>query len=225
MEVHQNIIIVSGGSSGNPAFLGEQIRKAGKSYLICCDRGARHLKRLAILPDAVIGDMDSIDQRDLRYYENQGVKIIRYASEKDYTDTELALDYALQWKPKKISIFCALGGRLDHTLANIYLLMKGFDKGIDTVLMDEYCEAFILNRQCSFVREAGKTVSLLALSPKVTGINLSGFYYPLENGNLKMGETLGISNWINKGRATITIDRGKLLVIKYHRKDFFPEAR
>lgn len=177
------------------------------------------------MPDVIIGDLDSIDQRTLKHYEKQNVKVIRFASEKDYTDTELALSYALQLKPQKISIFCALGGRIDHTLANIYLLSKGFDQGIDTFLVDEYCEAFVLNKQCSFIKETGKTVSLFALTPEVTGITLAGFHYPLEKDVLKMGATLGISNRINQSRAGITIKKGKLLVIKYHHKDLFPEAR
>jgi thiamine pyrophosphokinase len=224
-EVYQEIFIVSGGCSVDPVFLGQRIRKTKKSYMICCDKGAHHLKKLDMMPDAIIGDMDSIDQHTLKHFKKLDVKIIRYASEKDYTDTELALHYALELKPKKISIFCALGGRIDHTLANIYLLSKGFEKEIDTFLVDEYCEAFILNKQCSFSRETGKTVSLFALTPQVTGITLSGFYYPLENDVLKMGESRGISNRINQSRAGITIKKGKLLVIKFHQKDFFPEAR
>ena len=221
----QEIFIISGGCSVDPVFLENKIGKTKKAVIICCDKGVHHLKRLNRMPDVIIGDMDSIAQRALKHYETQGVKIIRYASEKDHTDTELALRYALQFKPKKISLFCALGGRIDHTLANIYLLSKGFDAGIDTFLVDEYCEAFILNKKCSFIKETGKTLSLFALTPRVSGITLNGFHYPLENGVLKMGESRGISNRINQSRAGIIITNGKLLVIKYHQKDLFPEAR
>jgi len=224
-DVYQEIFIISGGCSGDPVFLEKKIRKTKKTYIVCCDKGAHHLKRLAMMPDVIIGDLDSIDQRTLKHYEKQNVRVIRYASEKDYTDTELALSYALQLKPKRIFIFCALGGRIDHTLANIYLLTKGFDTGIDTFLVDEYCEAFIVNQKCSFIKETGKTLSLFALTPRVTGITLAGFHYPLENAVLKMGESRGISNRINQSRAGIVIKKGKLLVIKYHQTDFFPEAR
>ena len=91
--------------------------------------------------------------------------------------------------------------------------------------MDEYFEAFVLDKEYSFIKEAGKTVSLLALTPKVTGIILSGFLYPLEKGTLKMGESRGISNVIIKNRAGIKIEKGKLLIIKYRQKNIFPEAR
>jgi len=74
------------------------------------------------------------------------------------------------------------------------------------------------------IHDAGKTVSLLALTPEATGITLSGFLYPLKKGVLKMGESRGISNIIQKERASIHLKSGKLLVVKYHRADFFPEA-
>ena len=90
--------------------------------------------------------------------------------------------------------------------------------------MDEYCEIFLIDKVTSFIKETGKTISLLALTPEVTGITITGFLYPLEKGSLKMSESKGISNIINDTRATIKVGKGKLLVIKYHRKDFFPEA-
>jgi len=222
--LYQNIIILSGGTSVDSVLLGKMLRKTKKALVICCDSGARHLKRLNIIPDLLIGDMDSIDPDDLKYYAQKGVYFIGYPAAKDYTDTELAMDYALKLKPHKIMILCALGGRLDHALANIYLLLKGNNKGIETFLIDDYCEVFIINREHFFIREAGKTVSLLALTPRVSGITLTGFYYPLKKGILKMGESRGISNIISGSRANIQVEKGKLLAIKYRRKDFFPKV-
>jgi thiamine pyrophosphokinase len=222
--VYQKIIIVSGGCSVDSIFFIKQIKKTGSCLIICCDGGARHFRNLNIKPDVIIGDMDSIDSVQLANYSAQEIKIIKYPANKDFTDTELALDYALNLKPEKIFIWCALGGRIDHTLANIFLLLKGQEKGIATFLIDEYCEVFVLNKEVSFTKEVGKTVSFLALTPKVTGITLTGFLYPLKKGSLKMGESRGISNIINEDRADITVDKGKLLVIKYRQKDFSPEA-
>lgn len=219
------IIIVSGGCSVDPVFFSKQIRKMGKCLIICCDGGARHFQNLGIKPDVIIGDMDSIDSAQLAEYSREKIKIIKYPANKDFTDTELALDYALSLKPLKILICCALGGRIDHTLANIFLLYRAQEKRIETSLIDEYCEALVLDKEASFTNEKGKTVSLLALTPRVTGITLSGFAYPLEKGTLKMGESRGISNVINKNRAGIKIANGKLIVIKYRQNNFFPEAR
>ena len=115
----------------------------------------------------------------------------------------MALDYALSLKPEAIFIWGALGGRIDHTLANVFLLCKGQEKESERILIDEYCEAFVLDKKTTFINEAGKTVSLLALSSEVTGITLTGFLYPLKEGTLIMGESRGISNIINDDRAGI----------------------
>lgn len=223
-NVSKNIIIVSGGCPVNPAFFGKQIRKLGKCLIICCDGGARHLQNTGIKPDVIIGDMDSIDSTKLAGYLREKIKIIKYPVNKDFTDTELALDYAIGLKPEKIFIWCALGGRIDHTLANIFLLSRTREKGVEIILADEYCEAFVLNKIKVFTREQGKTVSIIALTPRVTGITLLGFAYPLTKGSLQMGQSRGISNVIKNARAVIKIEKGKLLVVKYRQKNVFPEA-
>lgn len=192
--------------------------------IICCDGGARHFQNSAIKPEVIIGDMDSIDADQLADYTADKIKIIEHPPDKDFSDTELALDHALGLQPQEIVIWCALGGRIDHTLANIFLLCKAEDKGIKTSLVDEYCETFVLDKKITFINEKGKTVSLLALTPEVTGITLSGFLYPLENGTLKMGESRGISNVIHEARAVINAASGKLLIVKYRLKNSFPEV-
>jgi len=222
--VYQQIMIISGGCSVDPEFFSSQISRTKGLLIIVCDGGLRHLQTSNIKPNVIIGDMDSVDPAQLAHYDAQEIKIIKYPADKDFSDTELALDYALNLKPEKILIWCALGGRIDHALANILLLLKGQEKGVDTLLIDEYCEIFLMNREAYFINDTGKTVSLLALTPEVTGITLSGFRYPLENGNLKMGQSRGISNIIGKDHADIKIETGKLLIIKYRKKNLFPEA-
>ena len=222
--MYQKIIIVSGGRLVDPLFFHKKIAEMGKYLVICCDGGARNFKYLGIKPDVIIGDMDSIDPVQLASYSAQEIKIIKYSANKDFTDTELALDYALNLKPEEIFIWGALGGRVDHTLANVFLLCKGQEKGIRTYLVDEYGESFVLDKKTTFINETGKTISLLALSPRVTGITLTGFLYPLEKGTLKMSESRGISNIINEAHASIIAKSGKLLVIRYWQKDIFPEA-
>jgi len=222
--VCQKVIIVSGGRLVDPVFFHKKIAGMKNRLVICCDGGARNFQYLGIKPDVVIGDMDSIDPVQLESYSAQGIKIIKYSINKDFTDTELALDYALNINPEEIFILGALGGRVDHTLANVFLLCKGQEKGINTYLVDEYGEAFVLDKEAVFKNEIGKTVSLLALSPRVTGITLKGFLYPLEKGALKMGETRGVSNIVNQDRASISVRSGKLLVVGYWQKDIFPEA-
>ncbi|MBE3086953.1 MAG: thiamine diphosphokinase [Bacteroidetes bacterium] len=220
----KKIIIVSGGRFGDPIFFKKKIAEIGASLIIVCDGGVRHLQKLGIKPDVIIGDMDSIEPAQLANYSAQGVQIIKYPANKDFTDTELALDYALNLKPTTIYIWGALGGRLDHTLANVFLLRKGKDVSIKTYLIDEYCEAFIVDKEAVFVDAKGVTISLFAFSPKVEGLSLSGFVYPLQDAILSMGESRGVSNIINEADAKISVRVGNLLVIRYWQKGIFPEA-
>jgi thiamine pyrophosphokinase len=220
----ENVIIISGGRFGDPIFFKKKIAEIGASLIIVCDGGVHHLQKLGIKPDVIIGDMDSIEPAQLANYSAQGVKIVKYPANKDFTDTELALDYTLNLKPTTIYIWGALGGRLDHTLANVFLFRKGKDVSIKTYLIDEYCEAFIVDKEAVFVDAKGITISLFAFSPKVEGLSLSGFVYPLKDAVLTMGESLGVSNIINEAQAKISVRVGNLLVIRYWQKDVFPEA-
>jgi len=220
----EKIIIISGGRFGDPIFFKNKIAEIGNALIIACDGGVRHLQGLGIKPNVIIGDMDSIEPAQRASYSAQGVQIIQYPANKDFTDTELALDYALNLKPTDIYIWGALGGRLDHTLANVFLLRKGQKAGIKTYLIDECCEAFIVDKEAAFADAKGVTVSLFAFSPKVEGLSLSGFVYPLQAAVLTMGESRGISNIINKAHAKISVRVGNLLVIRYWQKGIFPEA-
>jgi thiamine pyrophosphokinase len=220
----QKIIIISGGSLGDPAFYRKRLAALQNFSVICCDGGIRHLAKLNIKPDVIIGDMDSAAVDQLESYKAPGVKILKYPPDKDDTDTQLALKYALELKPEAIEIWGALGGRVDHSLANLFLLDLGEKEGIKIRLVDEYCEVFIAGKAAAFNGAIGQTVSLLALSPQVTGISLRGFQYPLDNALLEMNKPRGISNVISAAQATIDVGSGTLLVIRYWQKDIFPEA-
>ncbi len=220
----QNIVIVSGGRLGDLDFFRKETSQAARRMLIACDSGARHLAAAKMTPDVVIGDMDSVHHEQLADFEGQGVKIIRHPAGKDLTDTALALDYALGLKPKKIDIWGAQGGRLDHTLANLFLLIRGKQAGVKTRLMDEYCEAFVSGSQTTIMDASGCLVSLVALSWRVEGVSLKGFQYPLNNETLSISESRGVSNMIMADRAAILVRSGDLLVIRYWQKDVFPEV-
>ena len=220
----QNIVIISGGRLGNVDFFRANVARIDNRLLIACDGGARHLAGPGLIPDVLLGDMDSVDPAELADYEKAGVKVIRYPVNKDFTDTALALDYALSLKPRRIDIWGTQGGRIDHALANLFLLIKAKEAGIKTRLMDEYCEAIVPEGDVLFTGAAGCLVSLIALSPQVEGIELDGFRYPLSDGTLTLSESRGVSNIISGDQARIHIRSGNLLVIRYRQKDVFPEV-
>ena len=221
MSMDKKTIIIGAGRLGDQAFFRKKIAEVGESLIVCCDGGARHLRTMGIDPDVIIGDMDSIDPGQLAEYVRQEIKIIRYPVNKDFTDTELALDYALSLKPAAVYIWGALGGRIDHTLANVFLL-RGRRKRGTVIYLVEYCESFVVDKETLFIDAIGQTVSLIALSPKVAGITLTGFLYPLTEETLTMGPSRGISNIVNETCAHIQVRSGNLLVIRYWRQDIFP---
>ena len=219
------IVIVSSGRLGDLDFFRKKMSQMGNSLLICCDGGARHLAAAGVTPDVLVGDMDSIESSQLADYVRKGVKIIQHPADNDFTDTALALDYAVGLHPERIHIWGALGGRMDHALANLFLLLKGKEAGIKICLLDEFCEAFIPDQEVNFENAAGCVVSLLALSHQVEGITLRGFAYPLTDGVLTLSESRGVSNIISDNRASVHVRLGNLLLVRYWQKDVFPEAR
>ncbi|MBW2600212.1 MAG: thiamine diphosphokinase, partial [Deltaproteobacteria bacterium] len=126
------IFVISGGVMDDAGFLVEEIGRAGDPVIICADGAAQRLKASDITPDLIVGDMDSIDEDTLRYFEAKGSRIIRYPGDKNETDTQLALERAFKMNPDQIRVFGALGGRIDHTLANISLLVMCAKHGVDT---------------------------------------------------------------------------------------------
>ncbi|MCG6538119.1 MAG: thiamine diphosphokinase, partial [Syntrophales bacterium LBB04] len=215
------VFIIAGGPVGNKAFMSAQVAELAPVHLICADGGARHLDALGLMPDVIIGDMDSLSPDLLRRFEEGGSRAIRHPRDKRETDTQLALEYALQLEPDEIRIFGALGGRIDHALANISLLAEAAKKGVPTKLVDEWCEVFCVDRDCIIEGMPGQTLSLLPLSSQVCGINLEGFAYPLSGGTMQIGAPYGLSNRLQVRRGAISIDSGLLLVVRYHQPDTF----
>jgi thiamine pyrophosphokinase len=222
LMMEKMIFIVTGGELGDPAFLRDKVEAIKPAALICVDRGARHLQAAGIFPTLIVGDMDSLDGESARRYEAMGCRFIRHPREKDETDTELALREAFRIAPSEVWIWGAMGYRIDHTLANLSLLVQGAEQGVAVKLVDEWCEVFLVTRRTVLEGEAGQTVSLLPFSGDVTGVTLTGFEYPLTQAVLAVGHPRGTSNRLVAGRGVIEINAGYLLVVRYFRPGEFP---
>ena len=216
------VYIITGGELGDPTFLREQAASAAPAALICADGGARHLKAAGMFPTLIVGDMDSLDRGSQESYESMGVKIIRHPREKNETDTELALREAFGMAPKEVWIWGALGGRIDHTLANLSLLVQGIERGVEVRLIDEWCEVFLVTRQTILEGKEGQTVSLLPFMGEVSGVTLTGFEYPLTDAVMAVGRPYGISNVLAARQGVIAVDSGCLLAVRYFRPGRFP---
>lgn len=210
----KKLFVISDGVINDTRFLCSEIRGAGKPVIICADGAAQRMKSCGVIPDYIVGDMDSIDMETLAYFETKGSRIIRYPADKDETDTQLALEYAFGMHPDEIRIFGALGGRIDHALANISLLVVCAKKGIDAKIVDKDCELFVIDRACTIDGRDGDTVSLLPMSSDVRGITLEGFRYPLSGAAMEIGAPYGISNLLTGAKGNISLESGYLLIIR-----------
>lgn len=208
------VFIVAGGPLTDILFLRRRILEANPAEVICADGGARHVLALGMIPRTVIGDMDSLSSELLGNLRESGCRILEYPARKDETDTELALRYALELKPLEIEIYGALGGRIDHTLANISLLVMAARKGIKTRIVDATTEMFVLSGDSEITGNPEDIVSLFPLTTEVNGITLEGFEYPLQQATMAIGKPYGISNRLLADRGTISVTSGHLLVIK-----------
>ena len=186
---------------------------APDDFLIAVDGGLRHLVELDIVPNLIIGDLDSADPDDVQRLESQGVEVRRYPIEKNETDLELALQTAIELQPAAIRVAAALGGRLDQTLGNIFLLTRPQFSGIDLRLIDGIEEVFLIHNQVTLTGEQGQQVSLIPLLGPVTGVKTEGLAYPLDNETLYPDHTRGISNRMLDSTASVSIASGLLLCI------------
>ena len=191
--------------------------------VLCADGGTRHALALGLRPDLLIGDLDSINERDRRSIQAAGVVIRPYSHDKNETDLELALRAALEQGASHILIIGALGNRLDHTLANIAMLSDSGFAGVDVRLDDGLEEVFFCRDQAEIVGETGDLVSLLPWGGAVEGVRTDGLKWPLHGEMLHVEKTRGISNEMLGGTARISIAAGLLLVV--HRRQTQTENR
>jgi len=180
--------------------------------LICADRGCDHALYFGLIPDYVVGDMDSVDPDSLEVLNNS--IIISSSPEKDYTDTHLAVSKAIELGCDSIDILCATGLRSDHFMANIRLLLFIDKCGAMGRIIDDENMIYLCTGRTVFKDKKGMTVSLVSIDCDTKGITLKGFKYPLSGYDAGLDWTTGISNVVVEDNASLEINSGKLLVFE-----------
>lgn len=177
-------------------------------FIVCADGGQKHLENLGLTADLFIGDFDSSEKPD------GDAEIITFPVEKDDTDTLLAIKEGIKRGIKSFMIFGGLGGRLDHTFANIQTLLYAEKHGASAALADEHNFAFILKNDTAYIeKNEGEKVSVFAFENSVSGVNLEGFKYNLKNADLFSHYPVGVSNYITGDKGKISVKKGTLLII------------
>jgi thiamine pyrophosphokinase len=190
--------------------------------VIAADGGARHARPLGVTIDLWVGDGDSIRAETLAALEATGVPLERSPRDKDESDTELAIRAAISRDHDGVLILGALGGRVDHALANIGLLAMPELVGRDAAILDADSRTVLIRApgpdgapvERRLPGRPGDLVSLLPLGPDVDGVTTRGLAYALADEPLPIGRSRGLSNVRSSPDAAVVVRRGLLLVIE-----------
>ena len=209
------INIVCGGPA-DPDFVAAYLKKQPVDLLIAADRGLDTCLLAGVTPDIVLGDYDSTGMRSrLDEMKTMGVFVEVYPAEKDFTDTEAAIRCALDRGADDIALLGATGGRLDHFLANLDLMLLPLRRGVRCAIVDERNVIRLLDTgvRLSADEVSGKYISLRPFTQRVTGVTLTGMKYPLRGAVLTKGSTLGISNEMTGSVAEVAFDEGIMILV------------
>lgn len=202
-------VIVCASPSCDDSYLKKEI-DAEKDVIICADGGMEHLKNAGLAPHIWIGDFDSW-QGEIK---SDNAQIIKLNPEKDDTDTISCVKKACELGIKKAVLLCAMGGRTDHTFANLSVLLYGLEHGIDVSIITPAEEIKVLKEgEYAINNQKGKTFSVFAFGCDTAEVSYEGAKYPLNHYKMKAAYPIGISNIFTDNKGTIKIHSGTVLYI------------
>lgn len=209
-------LIVAGGTV-DEQFAVDIIKNGGYEVIIAVDAGMDFFYKSRIMPDVIVGDFDSVEEEALEFFQGQEqMDIHRLNPEKDDTDTEYALRFAIGRGATKITVLGGTGSRLDHVIGNVVLLGVGLEKNVSIELLDTHNKIKMTNSSLSIRKDErfGKYLSVIPVAGDADGVTITGVKYPLDNYDMHGFNTLGISNEIVDDEASITVKNGIVLVIE-----------
>lgn len=186
-------------------------------FIVAVDGASNDLLKMGVLPDCVIGDMDSITPEVYEHFLAKNIEMIKFLPKKDKTDTELAIDLMIERGYQEVDMFGGFGNRADHTLGNIYMMHYAWRKGMRLTLADEHNKLLLLSEGEHVLNvPAGYTVSFLSMGMIAEGITLDGFEYPLTDYELQIGSTRCLSNRTTRDYPSVKLRKGFLLACLVH---------
>lgn len=176
---------------------------------IFCDSGLRHMEALGRKPDLIVGDFDS------HVNPHMDVETIVLPHVKDDTDTVFAVKEALRRGFEEFLLIGVVGGRLDHTLGNVAILLMLDSAGKKAVIADDYSDMEIVSRERTLIPDRYPYFSLLNITGTAKGVTIRNALYPLSDAEITCEYPIGVSNEVLPGKtAEVTVKEGRLLIIK-----------
>lgn len=194
--------IIGAGECGGMDFIPTE-----NDYIICADGGLDYAEKYGVAPDLAVGDFDSCISKNIQ------VDYIKLPREKDETDTLYAVNIGFNKGFTEFRLYGMLGGRIDHTLANLQLLKYIKDKGGNACLVgDDYDVYLIKNESISLSGEKGKYVSVFSNSAQSNGVAIKNLKYEVYDFMLSDGYPVGVSNEFTDNCATVSVEEGELII-------------
>jgi thiamine pyrophosphokinase len=200
-------------------YLGGMIRPEGieeapgeNDLVIAADSGYENAKRLGITPAVALGDFDSYDESLIP----SEVKKIPFPPKKDYTDSQLAVEYAIEQGCTRICLIGGISGRLDHTLSNLAILENLWDRKIRCVMTDGFNRVRFLRNDSEILPRSPhfRYFGLLAADERLRGVEIDGCKYPLKHATLSRKNQFAVSNEIEGNCAFIAVRRGGIWIVE-----------
>lgn len=184
-------------------------RLSAEDFYICCDSGLKHRTGLGITPNLIVGDFDSYAA------PASDIETIVLPREKDDTDTVFAVKEALSRGFQEFLLVGVIGGRLDHTLGNVSLLLMLDSLGKQAIMLDDFSELQIVSNRPAEIDGRFAYFSLLNITGTAQGITIKQAKFPLNGAEITCEYQYGISNEVLPGEtAQVTVERGRLLLVK-----------
>ncbi len=204
-------LLISAGKLPSEALIKKEMMKA--DCVVAADGGLKYLLDLNLCPDYAIGDFDSIESKYLDMALAKNIKIERFNPEKDFTDTELGLNFLKEKSCDKITMLGATGSRLDHVLGNLSCLIRLYEEKIDSRILDDNNEIRYFERGLiRFKKSNKKYLSVLPVDEVV--FSTWKMAYEVSGLRIKKDETRGVSNQILGEEAYIKIEKGSAFIIR-----------
>ena len=205
------ILIICGGAPPSEELFFHEFKNCDSA--IAVDGGGDVFYKYKILPQILLGDLDSISCDGLKFMKENNVPIEEFNPEKDSTDGELGVLKAKEMGGKKIILLGCTGNRIDHLLGNLGLLKKANSLGIEAELLDENNKIFLVDRPVTVKKHENCRFSVYGFSSLVENLSIKGAKYELENYTLNLGDSRTISNEFKDEKVEIKFTEGELLII------------